>query len=60
MNIDTIRTATDFVKIRFKEAQPDTAIIFGSGLKDAGSIFEELSAMNYSEIPGLGEASVAG
>lgn len=55
-----LEPALEAVKAAFPHAKPAMGMILGSGWSEAAAEFEQLGALDYSAIPGLGSAGVVG
>lgn len=60
MDYQLLEKAAAFLKEQWPAAKPQCGLILGSGWSQVAETFTVLGELDYSEIPGLGAASVAG
>ena len=60
MDDDILEQAVARLRERWPEAHPRCGLILGSGWSDVAEVFEARAAIDYDDIPGLGQPSVEG
>ncbi len=60
MNEKALAESAEIVRRKFAGAAPSCGLILGSGLSSAADMFDARRALDYREVPGLGEATVDG